>query len=290
MLGRSITGIYLTGREVIEVFSNSELKPHHLEQSRDAVQRLTGLGIIEQTPKGVIIQDFLDPSKFPFENLIKHIFQIISFMQKSLIETLSECELHSVADVSNLENEVDRLYWLTTRQLLQVLIDGTIGDKIGISSLSDAASNHLIIKCLEDIADHYESISITSIDALKKGIQKEDINLQKIVDLSVRNKIIMENILNVLLSEDTFAANQLIDQVEDLLEDMNNFANKLLAGEKNVDFAVNINSILWNLREIARQCRNILETIMNQCLAKIQGIGEKKKKIGEKVIPPIIGI
>jgi len=88
MLVRAITGLYLTGKHEIEIYSNKELKPDQLEQIRNVVQHFVGLGIIEQTSKAVIIHDFLDPAKFPFQNLIRHIFQTILFMQRTIIKML----------------------------------------------------------------------------------------------------------------------------------------------------------------------------------------------------------
>lgn len=272
LLGRSITGIYLTGIEAIEIHSKKELTPQQLQETRDAVQRLTGLGIIEQTANEVIIHDFLDPAKFPFENLIKHMFQIISFMQETIIKTLEECDVDLASEVSNLEDEIDRLYWLTVRQLLLVVIDGAIGDKIGISSLSNAAGDYVIVKCLEDIADHYESISNTAADALKKGLKPDGENLREIIRYSKYLHTMTDNILQAILASDTFKANNLINEIECLLKDMDTYAKKLLEGEEKVAFVVNINSMLWNLREVARQNRSILETTINQCVASNQDL------------------
>ncbi len=111
MLVRALTGIYLTGVDTIRVYSK-ELQPSHLEQTRCAVQHLTGLGIIEQVSNEVVIQDFIDPIKFSFESLIKHILQILSFMQETIIKALEERGSNLATEVSNLEDEVDRVYWL----------------------------------------------------------------------------------------------------------------------------------------------------------------------------------
>lgn len=277
MLVRSITGVYLTGREAIEVYSKNELKPYHLEQTRDAVQRLTGLGVIEQTSNEIVIQDFLDPAKFPFENLIKHMFRIISFMQETIIKTLEDCEPDLAAEVSNLEDEIDRLYWLTVRQLLLAVIDGTIGDKISISSLSNAAGDYVIVKCLEDIADHYEIISMTAVDALKKGLKPDGENLREIIEYSKQLHTMTDNILHTLLSSDISRANSLINEVEGLLKDMDTSAKKLLERDEKAAFVVNINSMLWNLREVARQNRSVLETTINQCMVKNKDIFKIEK-------------
>jgi phosphate uptake regulator len=266
MLQRTIASIYLTGKETIEVQSKTELKSSHLTQIRDAVESLTGLGIIEQKSNQVIIQDFLDPGKFPFSNLIKHIFQIIAFMQDTLLKNIDEGGKELASEILNLEDELDRLYRLTIRQLLLVLRNSSLCEKIGISSLSDASLNYLIVKCLEDIADHYSDISLTLVEAFDKGLKKTDSSSKDIVKYLKQLQTLSSDTLDSLFSHNSNVANHLINEVKDLNQKINASIEKLFEKESHDKFSVNINTILWNLREIARQNRGILETIMNQCV------------------------
>lgn len=56
LLTRLITGNYILGHDTIQVVSKRELKPEHLEETRRATQRLTGLGVVEQTLRQVTVQ------------------------------------------------------------------------------------------------------------------------------------------------------------------------------------------------------------------------------------------
>ncbi len=272
MLVRAITGVYLAGREVIEVSSKKELTAYHLEQTRDSIRRLTGLGIIEQTSNEVVIHDFLDPAKFPFKNLVKHMFQIISFIQETIINALESSDPNLVVEVSNLEYELDHLYWLTVKQLLFVINEGALKGKIGISSRSNAAGNYVVVKCLEEIADHYESIGAIAADVLKEGSKPDDESLVEIIEYSKHLHTISDGVLETLLSSDAFRANGLINEVEGLLKDMDESAKRLLKRDGKVVFVVNVNSMLWNLKEVARQSRSVLETVINHSIAECKDV------------------
>jgi len=161
---------------------------------------------------------------------------------------------------------VDRLYGLSVRQLLLVFRDGTVGSKIGISSLGVAVEDYVMVKCLEEIADHYEVISWTLEDATKKGLKSDNKNLKEIISYTENLNSFTEKILPILIAKDAIKANKLINDIEDLRNRMELTAKKILEGDKKGEFIVNINSILWHLREISRQNKCVLETILNQCL------------------------
>lgn len=277
MLVRSLIGIYLSGRNTIKVYSEKGMEPHHMEQIRYATQSLTGLGIIEQTSNEVIIHDILDSTKFPFENLIRHMFKIISFIEEILAKTLDTFDNRLVGEIRNLEVEIDRVYWLTVRQLLLVVRDSTVGEKIGIRSLSDAVGYTMIVKCLEEIADHYEDMGRTVANAIDKGLKSKNKDIKEVKQHFGQIYGMTDDILQTLLDRDGFRANDLINTIEEILNEMSNTSKSILEQENKGDYTVEINSVLLNLIEIARQNRNILETIINQCMNGFRDISELEK-------------
>jgi phosphate uptake regulator len=274
MLVRALTGVYLSGRNTIRVFSKKGLKPHHLEQVRCVAQNLTGLGIIEQTANEVIIHDILDPTKFPLENLIRHMFKIISFMQEILWNILEKFDHSLGGEITNLESEIDRVYWLTTRQLLLVVRDNTVGDKIGISSLSDAVGYTMIVKCLEEIADHYENFGKTLSNAIGKGLRRNNRNLKDVKRCFKQIHKMTDTVLQILLTSDILRANDLINDIEVVLNEIGETSKSLLEERKEEEHVVEINLMLQIFNEVARQNRNIVETVINQYMNKQQEIGE----------------
>ncbi len=266
MLIRAIISLYLNGEHEIEFFSKNEIKLDDFEKIRDIVQHLIGLGIVEQTSTKIIIQDFLDPTKFQIENLIKHIIQTILIMQTTIIKKLEQSNFDSIELISSLEEEVDRLYTLTARQILLMFRYRNVSSKIGVSSFYDVVQDYVMVKCFEEMADHYNFINLTFENALKNGIKSDNNTLIEIINYVKNLKKITEETLLIVASKDRFKANILINKIEELFEQIELSDKNILEIYRNESFIVNINSILWHLREIVKQNKSILESIINQSL------------------------
>lgn len=118
LLTRVITANYILGHDTIQVLAKDELKKHHLEEIRTTTQRLTGLSIVEQTLKQVTLQSFVDPTRFPIYGLMRRLHIIITSMLDASMKALIERRPELAIEVSHMEEESDRIYWLIVRQLL----------------------------------------------------------------------------------------------------------------------------------------------------------------------------
>ncbi len=85
-------------------------------------------------------------------------------------------------------------------QLLLAVRDTSIGSKIGIPSLSHVVGNHVTVKCLEEIADHYENIGLTVGDALKKGLEPDHEYLKAVAKYNEHLYRTTSGILDIILS------------------------------------------------------------------------------------------
>src|SRR5438132_397006 len=63
-LTRMITGNYIVGCNTIRLRSREELSPSQLQEIHEAVRGLTGLTIVNQGPKFVTIENFVEPRQF----------------------------------------------------------------------------------------------------------------------------------------------------------------------------------------------------------------------------------
>lgn len=278
IIERSIISLYLNGKHEIDIFSKRDLHHNEVEKIRDVVKNLVGLGIVEQTSNQIIIQDFLDSSKFPLGNLIKHIIQTIIIMQKTIIKNFEDNNYNSLELISNLEDEIDRLHKLTARQILLVAKNRNGSNNIGISSFYISVQDYVIVKCFEEISDHFYMIANTFDDAVKKGIKKDNYTLKEIIDYIKYLKNNTEEILSICVSKDKFKANLLINKLDNLLENIDSSSKKLLEIKRKEIFIVNINSILWHIREIVKQNKSVLESIINQSLAENKELHKRTNK------------
>src|SRR2546428_4512505 len=130
-LTRMITGNYIVGCNTIRLRSREELSPSQLQEIHEAVRGLTGLTIVNQGPKFVTIENFVEPTRFPIDGLLRRLHYLTSRMEKLALGVISGDAKGNIEEVGRMELEVDRLYWLGVRQLLLAPQNPPISGGIG---------------------------------------------------------------------------------------------------------------------------------------------------------------
>jgi len=273
LLTRVITANYILGHDTIQVVAKDELKKTHLEEIRATTQRLTGLSIVEQTLKQITLQSFVDPTRFPIYGLIRRLHIIIASMLDASAKALTEGRPELAAEVSHMEEESDRIYWLIVRQLLLAIRDRSVGSKIGIESPLHIAGNRVVAKTLEEMADSAENIANEVLSLRDREIGSESM-LNEISKFAAQVTKIMEQSIKALLTSDILLANEAVELVEESENDERKLTQKVLSHTKDVVAAVGLRAIVWNLGQISKYCRMIGEVTINRILEKPTAICE----------------
>lgn len=267
LLTRVITGNYILGHDTIQIVAKDELKKSHLEEIRATTQRLTGLSIVEQTLKQVTLQSFVDPTRFPIYGLMRRLHIIINSMIDVSIKALVERRPELAAEVTHMEEESDRIYWLIVRQLLLAIRDRSVGTKIGIESPLHILGNRVVAKTLEEMADSAENIANEVLDLKVREIGSEAI-LNEIAKFSNETVKISNHTVKALLTGDISMSNEAVEMVEAAEDDSRTLTQKVLAHVKDVGVAASLRIIVWNLAQITKYCRMICEVTINRILEK----------------------
>src|SRR2546428_101910 len=128
-----ITGNYIVGCNTIRLRSREELSPSQLQEIHEAVRGLTGLTIVNQGPRFVTIENFVEPTRFPIDGLLRRLHYLTSRMEKLALGVLAGEAVGRIEEVARMEIEVDRLYWLVVRQLLLAASNRSVAAKIGVT-------------------------------------------------------------------------------------------------------------------------------------------------------------
>jgi len=267
LLTRVITGNYILGHDTIQVLAKDELRKVHLEEIRSTIQRLTGLSIVEQTLKQVTLQSFVDPTRFPIYGLMRRLHIIISSMLDASIKALLERRPELAAEVTHMEEESDRIYWLIVRQLLLAIRDRASGSKMGIESPVHILGNRVVAKTLEEMADSAENIA-NEVLALKDQEMASETILNDIAKFSAQVTKLSEHSIKALLTGEIKLANEALEAVETAENDERRLTQKVLTHVKDVGVAVSLRIIVWNLGQIAKYCRIIGEVTINRIMEK----------------------
>jgi phosphate uptake regulator len=183
------------------------------------------------------------------------------------IKALVERRPELAAEVSHMEEESDRIYWLIVRQLLLAIKDRSVGTKIGIESPLHIPGNRVVAKTLEEMADSAENIANEVLDLKMRDIASDTI-LNEIAKFSNSVIKISNHTVKALLTGDIAMSNETIEMVQESEGDSRKLTQKVLAHVKDASVAASLRIIVWNLAQISKYCRIIGEVTINRILEK----------------------
>ncbi len=266
LLTRVITANYLTGHDTIQIISKKELSQKHLEEVRAVSRRLTGLGIVEQSTKSVTLQSFVDPTKFPIYGLLRRLQIILSSMLEQGVRAFVEGRANLADEVLHMEEEADRIYWMIIRQLLLAVTDRRVAKEVGIEGPLHVIGNRVIAKSLEQMADLASQVAMEA-QKLKGDAKKTDPKIIKgLLELSDKVRLLIEDCFNALMKRDLKKSNEVIERVTACEQLERSLTAEVMKIQKDVNLAVGLRSIIWDVGQMAKYAEAIAEVSINRNL------------------------
>lgn len=219
-LTRMITGNYIVGCNTIRVRSREELSPSQLQEIHEAVRGLTGLTIVNQGPKFVTIENFVEPTRFPIDGLLRRLHYLTSRMEKLALGILAGDTKGNIEEVGRMEIEVDRLYWLVVRQLLLAAQNRTISARIGVTEPRHLLGNRVVTVSLENVGDLWEELAAGVGPFLKpkRRIPKEFVKMVGL--LKAKLEEVIELTMTAFFANDLAKANEALDRQAALIQEI----------------------------------------------------------------------
>jgi phosphate uptake regulator len=263
-----IVGAYLRGSDTIEVVSKHGMSEMHSKEIRDSVDSLMGLGIIESTSDHVTIQSMVDHSKFPVRPLLKRLCELSSSMYEDAMRALKDKDASLAANIMQRENEVNKIYWLTQRQLAAASFDKRIFNRVGLRVASDINFYRAGSTRMWSTATYAVDIANNEIGLGKTSVNDED--LQKIIRLGKMAQEIFSNACEAFFNGDVVLANKTIEALRPFEETREELMKKLGPRIfKDVEVGLRLIDIIRGLRRIARYGKTMAElTIENSAAVR----------------------
>ena len=218
MLERLIVGNYVLGRERLQVVSEKRMTPEHIQEVRRAVQRLMGLGIIEETTHRMLLQCSIEPVKYPIYPLLKRLYMIGTTMIREAMEGLESWDASTADNALAREDDADRIYWLTLRLLLSAQQNPPMIQQLGMENNFENVGNRLVAKDLESIADLGEEIARNVRELIVEKVKVPPKILKAFKDFSDEILDVNEEAVASLLTRDLRLANRVINRGKSLVE------------------------------------------------------------------------
>ena len=266
VLGRIITGNYILGRDTIIVASEEGLTADQATEIRDSTHRLSGLGIVDQSPNETIIQCFLDPSKFSITNLLSRLHKVVVSMLETSMQALVDQKFSLALEVLELEGEADRLYWLILRQIFRAISKIPLSRHVGIESATNAVGYRAVSKYLEEIADCSESIANQILSIADENQNQSTVIINEICKKGTEALEICKGSMDSLFMLDLDQANRIIAKCERFEKLERDLTEQVVSSVQNRKTAVALRGVVWNLTEISRSAKMICEVAINRYL------------------------
>lgn len=172
---RLLVANYLVGYDIIRIYSPGGFTAADRKYLKDSARkRLIGIEIVEESRNELILQNLLNFQDISLEKSLQSMFRIIYSMMEDTIVALREADVELALDIIQRDNDVDKFYLLSVRQIKAALDDSSLAQKIGITNNKDCLGYRLIIKLMERIGDHVQGIANTVIQMNGSRDDNED--------------------------------------------------------------------------------------------------------------------
>jgi len=161
-LMRAVMTMYVSGFDVITL-TTDRMTAGQRRTIRDATQGLVGLEVIEEMPDKMMLQDLLDSSELSIENAVTRMRLVALTMLEDAVEALVTDDDELAHDVMERDDDVDRLWYMTSRVFRTVLRNPTAANEVGYprETCFDLQSS---ARQLERIADHATKIAELALE------------------------------------------------------------------------------------------------------------------------------
>ena len=254
-LGRRIIAAYLAGYSVIRIeFDRGSIRLK--EGAKELLNFLIAVEVTKDLGYEVTAQVLLDHAKLPVLKVVERLCGVVEGMLSDLRRGIATGDSELLVHVAEREREADRLYFLAVRQLKSAAMSQVAARQVGIEHRRDVLGIRLIVKSLERIADHVESISrkLLSLDTSHTGVLLE--MCDPVIEMYLKAKDATLR-FNAELAEEVFRA---LPEVE---ESLRGAEREVLTSGVEMEEAVKLRLCLESCYRIARYCCDMGEIVIN---------------------------
>ncbi len=151
VLERLIVGAYRVGHDAIEVRTDVPLAPERVEEVLQAARGLLGVSVVAQESNRMVLQNFIDPSKYELPQLVQRMKMILVAFLEEMEEVLRR-RAHR-GRPTTLEEEANKVLALLVRQLFLASRDWSLARRIGSPDPRQLLEWRVVVHALDELAE-----------------------------------------------------------------------------------------------------------------------------------------
>ena len=260
-ISKLITACYHRGCERIEVRAAGGLNEEIVKEISDAASRLPGFEIIERTDKSIVLQNFIDPSKFSVRGLIRRLQTMISTMFGNISDFLFSGSYEDIKSIRDLREKIYQLHELIIRLLITYLEHRGLGRMIEIKNSAEAYCMIMFSGHILRIAEHLYNIG-EELLRFRKKIWRDKEMLSLFRELIGMTSMIFEDSVNTFINTDPQHTMKILNQISNIVD------HQLSSGEllkaRDLERTCFIEKTLCSLKGVMLECERIVEEIFDR--------------------------
>jgi hypothetical protein len=197
VLERVIVGAYRAGHDSIELRSELPLAPERVEELLDTVRGLLGVSVVAQEPNRIVLQNFIDPSKYGLPQLV----QRLKMIEIATLEEAEEILRRRTRSrrLRSLGDENAKVLALLVRQLFMASRDRSLARRIGCPDPRQLLEWRVVVHALQEISRLIQEIS-ASVDEDPAGIDSGALELAGLLtELKATLRSVVETLIEPTL-------------------------------------------------------------------------------------------
>jgi phosphate uptake regulator len=215
---------------------------------------MIGLEIVEESQNELVFQCLLNYKDLPLARVIKNMYGLVLSMLEDSMDALRDHNVEIADDIIQRDDDVDRFYFLSVRQLNAAIMDIELYKVIGIRNPQESLEYRLITKIIERIGDHAVIIA-RNVQKMSSTVSPEN-PIFKMAELSSK---VFKNTMNLMTEEDLQTVNKLVTEAKKVSQ----FGVSLESRENGDICNIELSMVLESLRRVAEYSGDIAEIAIN---------------------------
>jgi AbrB family looped-hinge helix DNA binding protein len=166
VLERLVVGAYRVGHDAIEIRTDMPLAPERVEELLQTARGLLGVSVVAQEPTRVVLQNFIDPSKYGLPQLVQRMRMILLAFLEETEDVLVRRQRSR--RISTLEEESNKVLALLVRQLFLASRDWSLARRIGSPDPRQLLEWRVVVHALDELAELFSATLRTLNDEVAK--------------------------------------------------------------------------------------------------------------------------
>ncbi|MXZ94262.1 MAG: PhoU family transcriptional regulator [Cenarchaeum sp. SB0666_bin_15] len=263
---RKLISLYFMGFKTIHIKPKiNRLRPNQRLHIKESVRRiLMGSEIVSDSSSVITVQVLINLLELTVEGAFKRMVHLAKSVSKDALLAVQENNKELAAEVTNMDDEIDRFGFYIIRQLKIAIQNDHILKEIGFKNARSCLGYRILVKCIERMGDHAVMIAQDVVEFDKK-IDPEAVSILQ--EMNTFALSVLDDACLALFKDDYNQAEATIIKATQISE-FDQRLHSITDSIRDSEIVFRSREIADNIRRIAEYSVDIAEIVLNLNIEK----------------------